>query len=171
MAAEARPLRALVNPDARAFLKPNDMAVAIREWCARYGEPVPQSEGELIRCCLESLALKYRMVLEWLEELTGIRITTIHVVGGGCQNEALNQLTADACGRPVVAGPVEATVLGNLLVQARSLGELGSLADLREVVRASSAPVTFEPRNPAQWDEAYPRFATLVAKSAQDAAI
>jgi len=103
--------------------------------------------------------------------LTGIRITTIHVVGGGCQNEALNQLTADACGRPVVAGPVEATVLGNLLVQARSLGELGSLADLREVVRASSAPVTFEPRNPAQWDEAYPRFATLVAKSAQDAAI
>ncbi len=171
MAAEARPLRSLVNPDSRAFLKPDDMAIAIREWCARYGEPVPQTEGELIRCCLESLALKYRMVLEWLEELTGIRITTIHVVGGGCQNEALNQLTADACGRPVVAGPVEATVLGNLLVQARSLGELGSLADLREVVRASSAPVTFEPRNPAQWDEAYPRFATLVAKSAQDAAI
>jgi rhamnulokinase len=171
MAAETQPLRSLVNPDARAFLKPDDMAVAIREWCARHGEPVPQSEGELIRCCLESLAFKYRMVLEWLEELTGTRITTIHVVGGGCQNEALNQLAADACGRPVVAGPVEATVLGNLLVQARSLGELGSLAELREVVRASCAPATYEPRNPAKWHDAYPRFAVLVANSAQEAAI
>jgi rhamnulokinase len=171
LAAEAQPLRSLVNPDARAFLKPDDMAVALREWCAGHGEPVPQSEGELIRCCLESLAFKYRMVLEWLEELTGTRIKTIHVVGGGCQNEALNQLAADACGRPVVAGPVEATGLGNLLVQARSLGELGSLAELREVVRASSAPVTFEPRNPGPWRDAYPRFAALMAKSAQDAAI
>ena len=97
---------------------------AIQEWCGDYGEPVPQTEGELIRCALESLAFKYRMVLEWLEELTGTRIEVMHIVGGGCQNEALNQLTADACGRPVVAGPVEATVLGNVLIQARSAGEL-----------------------------------------------
>jgi len=171
LAAQAQPLRSLVNPDDRAFLKPDDMSAAIRDWCARHEEPVPQSEGELIRCCLESLAFKYRMVLEWLEELTGTRIETIHIVGGGCQNESLNQLAADACGRPVVAGPVEATVLGNLLIQARSAGELGSLADLREVVRASSAPVTFEPSNHPRWDESYPRFIALVAKSAQDAAI
>lgn len=147
------------------------MAVAIRDWCARYGEPVPQSEGELIRCSLESLAFKYRMVLEWLEELTGTRIETIHIVGGGCQNESLNQLAADACGRPVVAGPVEATVLGNLLVQARSAGELATLADLREVVAASCSPRTFEPRDTARWHDAYPRFVELVAKSARDAAI
>ncbi len=171
LAAQAQPLRSLVNPDDRAFLKPDDMSAAIRDWCARHEEPVPQSEGELIRCCLESLAFKYRMVLEWLEELTGTRIETIHIVGGGCQNESLNQLAADACGRPVVAGPVEATVLGNLLIQARSAGELGSLADLREVVRASSAPVTFEPSNHPRWDVSYPRFVALVAKSALDAAI
>jgi rhamnulokinase len=171
MAAEAKPLRSLVNPDDRAFLKPHDMSVAIRDWCGRYGEPVPQTEGELIRCALESLAFKYRMVLEWLEELTGVRIATIHIVGGGCQNESLNQLAADACGRPVVAGPVEATVLGNLLVQARSAGELGTLADLREIVAASSSPKTFEPRDTARWSESYPRFVDLVAKSAVDAAI
>jgi rhamnulokinase len=170
-AAEAPPLRSLVHPDDRAFLKPDDMAVAIRDWCARYGEPVPQTEGALIRCALESLAFKYRMVLEWLEELTGTRIETIHIVGGGCQNESLNQLAADACGRPVVAGPVEATVLGNLLVQARSAGELGTLADLREVVAASCSPRTFEPRDSGRWRDAYPRFVELVAKSARDAAI
>ena len=171
MAAEAQPLRSLVNPDDRAFLKPEDMSAAIRDWCVRYGEPVPQTEGELIRCALESLAFKYRMVLEWLEELTGTRIETIHIVGGGCQNESLNQLAADACGRPVVAGPVEATVLGNLLVQARSAGELGTLADLREIVRASTAPATYEPRGSARWHESYPRFVDLVVKSARDAAI
>lgn len=171
LAAETRPLRSLVNPDDRAFLKPDDMAAAIRDWCGRYGEPVPQTEGELVRCALESLAFKYRMVVEWLEELTGIRIETIHIVGGGCQNESLNQLTADACGRPVVAGPVEATVLGNLLVQARTAGELGTLADLREIVGASSSLTSFEPRDSARWNEAYPRFVELVAKSARDAAI
>lgn len=171
LAAEARPLRSLVNPDDRAFLKPEDMPSAIRDWCALHGEPVPETEGELIRCALESLAFKYRMVLEWLEELIGTRIETIHIVGGGCQNESLNQLAADACGRPVIAGPVEATVLGNLLVQARSAGELGTLADLREIVAASCAPVTFEPRNSARWQEQYPRFVDLVAKSAQNAAI
>jgi rhamnulokinase len=111
------------------------------------------------------------MVLEWLEELTGTRIEVLHIVGGGCQNEALNQLTADACGRPVVAGPVEATVLGNLLIQARSAGELKSLADLRQVVRESSVLKTYEPRATAAWNDAYPRFIDLVAKSARNAAV
>jgi rhamnulokinase len=160
-----------VNPDDRAFLNPDDMASAIQKWCGDYGEPVPQTEGGLIRCALESLAFKYRMVLEWLEELTGTRIEVLHIVGGGCQNEALNQLTADACGRPVVAGPVEATVLGNVLIQARSAGELKSLADLRQVVRESSAVKTYEPRATAAWNDAYPRFVDLVAKSARNAAV
>jgi rhamnulokinase len=171
LASQARPLRSLVNPDDRAFLNPDDMALAIQKWCGDYGEPVPQTEGELIRCALESLAFKYRMVLEWLEELTGTRIEVLHIVGGGCQNEALNQLTADACGRPVVAGPVEATVLGNVLIQARSAGELKSLADLRQVVRESSVLKTYEPRATAAWNDAYPRFIDLVAKSARNAAV
>jgi rhamnulokinase len=171
LAGQARPLRSLVNPDDRAFLNPDDMALAIQKWCGDYGEPVPQTEGELIRCALESLAFKYRMVLEWLEELTGTRIEVLHIVGGGCQNESLNQLTADACGRPVVAGPVEATVLGNVLIQARSAGELKSLADLRQVVRESSVLKTYEPRATAAWNDAYPRFIDLVAKSARNAAV
>ena len=171
LAGKAPPLRSLINPDDRAFLNPDDMASAIQKWCADYGEPVPQSEGELIRCALESLALKYRMVLEWLEELTGTRIEVVHIVGGGCQNEALNQLTADACGRPVVAGPVEATVLGNVLIQARAAGELKTLADIRQVVRESSALKTCEPRATTAWNDAYPRFIDLVAKSARNAAV
>jgi len=171
LANQASPLRSLVNPDDRAFLNPDDMRSAIQKWCSDYGEPVPQAEGELIRCALESLAFKYRMVLEWLEELTGTRIEVLHIVGGGCQNESLNQLTADACGRPVIAGPVEATVLGNVLIQARSAGELKSLAELRQVVRESSALKSYEPRATAAWNGAYPRFIDLVAKSARNAAV
>jgi len=171
MAEQARPLRSLVNPDDRSFLKPDDMCAAIRQWCAAAGEPVPDSEGALIRCALESLAFKYRMVLEWLEELTGTRIEVIHIVGGGSQNESLNQLTADACGRPVIAGPAEATILGNVLVQARAAGELGSLAEIRSVVRASSELKTYEPRGSTVWNDAYPRFVELVANSARTSAI
>jgi rhamnulokinase len=171
LAGQARPLRSLVNPDDRAFLKPDDMATALQKWCGDFGEPVPQDEGALIRCALESLAFRYRMVLEWLEELTGTRIEVVHIVGGGCQNEALNQLTADACGRPVITGPVEATVLGNVLIQARTRGELKSLAELRQVVRESSALKTYEPRATATWNDAYPRFIDLVARSARNAAV
>jgi rhamnulokinase len=171
LAGQSRPLRSLINPDDRAFLNPDDMTAAIQKWCEDYGEPVPQAEGELVRCALESLAFKYRMVLEWLEELTGTRIEVLHIVGGGCQNESLNQLTADACGRPVIAGPVEATVLGNVLVQACTAGELATLTDLREVVRESSALRTYEPQATTAWDDAYPRFIELVARSARNAAV
>jgi rhamnulokinase len=171
LAGEAPPLRSLVNPDDRAFLNPDDMAAAIQSWCADYGEQVPQTEGELIRCALESLAFKYRMVLEMMEELTGTRIEVVHIVGGGCQNESLNQLTADACGRPVIAGPVEATVLGNVLIQARAAGELQTLADIRQVVRDSSACKSYEPKATAAWNDAYPRFNDLVTKSARNAAV
>ncbi len=150
LAGQARPLRSLVNPDDLAFLKPDDMVTALQKWCGDFGEPVPQDEGALIRCALESLAFRYRMVLEWLEELTGTRIEVLHIVGGGCQNEALNQLTADACGRPVITGPVEATVLGNVLIQARTQGELKSLADLRRsfVNRAPSRLTSRARRQP-----------------------
>ncbi len=103
MAEQAPPLRSLVNPDDRAFLKPADMPTALRDWCARYGEPVPQNEGELIRCSLESLAFKYRMVLEWLQELTGTRIETIHIVGGGCRNEGAQPIDR-RCVRPSRGG-------------------------------------------------------------------
>jgi rhamnulokinase len=138
LAAKARPLRSIVNLNDPRFLNPPDMPQAIQEFCRETRQPVPKTEGELVRCAYESLALKYREVLDSLEELTGEPIEVIHIVGGGSQSQLLNQFAADACQRPVIAGPVEATAMGNLLTQVRASGELGSLAEMREVVRASS---------------------------------
>jgi rhamnulokinase len=161
--AEAAPAFAgLVDPDDPAFVLPPNMPAALADSCRKTGQPAPAEPGAVIRCCLESLALKYRWVLEKLEGLVGRRLDVIHVVGGGSQNALLCQWTADACGRPVLAGPAEATALGNVMVQAIGLGLLGSLADGREVVRRSVEVVTYEPRDAAQWDEQYGRFVNLV---------
>jgi len=161
MAAKAPALRSIVNPDDARFLNPPDMPKAIQDFCRETRQPVPKTEGELVRCAYESLALKYREVLGWLEELTGNRIEVIHVVGGGSKSGILNQFTADACQRPVMAGPVEATALGNLLVQVRASGELSSLAETREVIRKSSKVATCRPGQASAWEEAADRFAEL----------
>jgi rhamnulokinase len=161
MAAKAPALRSIVNPDDSRFLNPPDMPKAIQDFCRETRQPVPKTEGELVRCAYESLALKYREVLGWLEELTGNRIEVIHIVGGGSKSGILNQFTADACQRPVITGPVEATALGNLLVQVRASGELASLAEMREVIRQSSEVATFRPGKPGAWEEAAGRFAEL----------
>jgi rhamnulokinase len=161
LAEQVPPLRSFVNPDDPRFLNPPDMPKAIQDFCRETKQPVPKSEGGLVRCAYESLALTYRRVLGWLEELTGNRIEVIHIVGGGSQNRILNQFTADACQRPVVAGPVEATALGNLLVQVRASGELSSLAEMREVIRKSSQVTTYQPGSGASWDAATARFGEL----------
>jgi rhamnulokinase len=145
-AAAAEPLRSLIDPDQPRFLNPVDMPSEIAAACRETGQPVPETVGQFVRCCLDSLARKYRLVVGWLEEVTGGRVEVIHVVGGGSRNRLLNQLTADACRVPVVAGPGEATVLGNVLIQARSTGELRSLAEVRAVVRESSVVERFDPR-------------------------
>jgi rhamnulokinase len=162
--AEAKPLVSLVNPDDPRFLAPANMPEAIREYCRETGQHVPEDEGEVIRCALESIALKYRQVLGWLEELTGARIKTIHIVGGGTQNRQLCQMAADACGRRVVAGPVEATAIGNLMVQSIASGEVGSIGEAREVVRRSFSVETYEPRNSTAWDEAHGRIINIVGR-------
>lgn len=161
MASEAEPLRSIVDPDDGRFLRPDDMTAAIAEFCQETGQPVPETDGQFVRCALESLALKYRMVLGWLEELAGSEVEVVHIVGGGCQNALLNQLTADACGRPVVAGPVEATALGNVLIQARSAGDLESLDEIRTVVRNSSDLQEFTPDASADWSAAWERFCQI----------
>ena len=161
LASSAVPFRSLVNPDDPSFLSPSDMPTAIRDWCLQRGEVVPDSEGALVRCALESLALKYRMVLGWLEELSGEKTEVIHIVGGGTQNELLNQFTANACGRPVVTGPVEATALGNVLIQARASGDVATLSEIRSIVRASSEMKRYEPQQRGAWDQAYERFCDL----------
>lgn len=162
LAAKAPALRSLVDPDDPRFLNPPDMPKAMGDFCRQSGQPVPETVGQLVRCAYESLALKYRQVLGWLEELTGNRIEVVHIVGGGSKSEILNQFTADACQRPVVAGPVEATAMGNLLVQARSSGELSSLADIRAVVRRSGKVISYQPGRPGPWDAAAHRFARLL---------
>ncbi len=133
----APPLRALIDPDAPEFLAVGDMPARIRDYCRRTGQPIPETVGEIARCCLESLALRYRQVIETLEQLTGQPITTVRIVGGGSQNILLCQLTADACRRTVVAGPTESTALGNILVQAIAMGYLPDLATARQTVAAS----------------------------------
>jgi rhamnulokinase len=163
LAEEAEPFRSLVTPNDHAFLSPADMASAMQEWCRSHDQPVPETEGQLVRCALESLALKYRSVLEGIQSLTGETIEVIHVVGGGSRNGLLNQFTANACGIPVVAGPVEATALGNVLVQARAAGDIGTLGEIRDVVRASSKLTTFEPTAVDSWNTAYERFTKLTS--------
>jgi rhamnulokinase len=161
--AEAAPaFVSLVDPDHSSFWLPPNMPAALGEFCQRTGQPVPTEPGAVVRCALESLALRYRWVLERLEELLDRRIDVIHVVGGGCQNALLNQLTADACNRPVLAGPAEATAIGNVLVQMIGLGLIGSLAEGREVVRRSFEVTTFEPRQPERWGEPHQRFLRLL---------
>jgi rhamnulokinase len=161
MADQATPLASIINPDDPSFLAPGDMPEAIRAFCRRSGQPVPDDEGAVIQCALQSMALKYRQVLGWLEQLAGVRIETIHIVGGGAQNRRLCQAAADACGRPVVAGPVEATAIGNVAVQAVAAGVIGSIGQARDLIRDSFAVETYEPRNSAAWDEAWGRFLRL----------
>ncbi|MGE3805050.1 MAG: rhamnulokinase family protein [Gemmataceae bacterium] len=163
LAAAAPPFVSLVNPDDESFILPASMPAALADYCKKTGQPVPQEPGAVIRCALESLALRYRWVKERLEELSGNKIEVIHIVGGGCQNELLCQLAADACSCVVQAGPVEATAIGNVLVQAMGLGLIDSLADGREVVRRSFEVKTYEPRNADQWAGPYERFLRLVS--------
>ncbi|MFO0889599.1 MAG: rhamnulokinase family protein [Isosphaeraceae bacterium] len=158
----APPFSALVDPDDASFLSPGDMPARLAAFCTRTGQSPPRDEGAFVRCCLESLALKYRWTIERLEAILGTTIRTIHVVGGGTKNALLCQFTADACARPVHAGPVEATAIGNILMQAIGRKKLGSIADLRAVV-ARSFPVTvYEPRDTAAWADAAGRFNELV---------
>ena len=147
LADQSPPLATVINPDDASFLSPPSMPEAIREFCRRTGQKPPENDGAIVRCALEGLALKYRQVLAWLEQLIGGRIETIHIVGGGVQNRQLCQMTADACNRPVVAGPIEATAIGNLMMQAVAAGDVGSIAEAREVVRNSFEVTQYAPQN------------------------
>ncbi len=162
LSAAAKPLVSFINPDAADFLSPGDMPQAIRDFCRRTGQPVPADEGAVIRCCLDSLAMKFRHVLGMCEELAGGRIETIHLVGGGTQNRQLCQAAADAAGRRVVVGPIEATATGNIMMQAVAAGDIGTIADAREIVRRSFDVQELLPRNTAAWDEAWGRFARAI---------
>lgn len=155
-------LRSLIDPDHPSLAEFGGMPGRIAALCAAAGEEVPASQGAMIRCILESLALKYRMVLQTLEKLTG-PVRRIFIVGGGVQNHLLCRYTADATGLPVVAGPVEATAAGNILAQAMAQGRLASLAEIRKVVAGSFDLSRYTPAAGACWDSAYSRFERIVA--------
>lgn len=161
LADEADPFGPIVDPDFVGFTKPADMPTSLRDFCVRTGQTPPSTDGEFIRLCLESLALRYRRTLEQLEKNTGRKFDTIHIVGGGSQNALLNQLTADCTGRPVVAGPIEATSLGNCMVQAMASGEVGSLSQARTIIHDSFPTKTFDPKSRSGWDDAYGRFLAI----------
>jgi rhamnulokinase len=162
LASGAKPFLAVMDPDDHQFFPPGDMPERIRSYCGDTGQSVPQTKGEVVRVALESLALKYRWVLDRLEELTGKRLEPVHMIGGGTKNRLLNQFTADATCRTVVAGPVEATALGNVLMQAIGLKHLSSLAEARDAVRLSFAPEVYEPKNTDAWQQAYSHFQEVI---------
>jgi len=148
----------VIDPDDPVFLNPVNMPEAIADACRRTDQPVPGDAGALARTIFESLALKYRVVLEQLEELTGRTLTTIRVIGGGARNRLLNQLIADATGRVVIAGPVEATALGNVAMQLLATGRVASLDEARDVVERSFPTERFEAGKTSDWEPAYRRF-------------
>jgi rhamnulokinase len=161
MAKEATAFRAVLDVDDSIFSTIGRMPDKISDYCEQTGQSSPQSKNEKIRTALEGLALKYREVLENLRRKTGKSLTQLHIVGGGTQNELLNQMTADSIGCEVIAGPIEATGVGNVVVQMIASGELGSLEDARQVIADSFELKRYEPRQTPQWDEAYGRMLEL----------
>lgn len=162
MAAEAEPFRTIIDPAHAPFALPGNMPTKLRDFAKATGQPEPDGAGQLVRCCLESLALTYRHTLNKLEQVLGQKYEVVHIVGGGAQNHVLNQMTADACGIPMIAGPYEATAIGNALVQAMGCGDVKDLAEIRRIVAASFDPITFTPADTAKWDQAYDRYLDLI---------
>ncbi len=163
LASGAQPFQILIDPDHPGFFNPEDMPGAIDEYCEEKGMPKPLSHGAYVRCILESLALKYRMVLEQIIEITGKDPDVIHIIGGGVRNKMLCQFTANATGKKVITGPAEGTAVGNLLMQAKAGGCLRSLKEIREVVVNTFDVAHYSPDGQRGWDKAYERFKMLFA--------
>ena len=165
MAEASAPFAALIDPDDPAFTAAGDMPSRIAGFCERTGQAGPSTRGEVARTILESLALRYRIALEAIEGIIEEPIETLHVVGGGGRNLLLNQFTANAVGRPVVVGPVEATAAGNILMQMVATGEIASLSEGREIIRRSFQPTAYSPEDADEWERAYERFKGISSHS------
>jgi rhamnulokinase len=161
MAAKAPAFGPLINPADDRFIAPSDMVVTIQSFCKQTDQNVPSDKGSIVRCILESLAMEYRFVTELIDELTGVKHPIIHIIGGGSQNTLLNSMTANATGRTVMAGPVEATAIGNILVQMVTSGDINSLSEGREIVRNSFDFKIYEPKDTSCWDDLYHKYRTL----------
>ena len=153
--------RSLIDINAADFLDPGDIPTRIKQFCLRTRQPVPNNPGEFVRCILESLACQYQYLLEKYEQILQKRLKVIHIIGGGSRNKLLNQLTANYTGLPVIAGPVETTAIGNIMVQALGMGYVSNLSDIRQIVQKSFTPATFEPIKSDRWGENYLRYKKL----------
>ncbi|WP_167618819.1 rhamnulokinase [Maribellus sediminis] len=162
MCMEAGHFKCFINPDNQVFLNPGNMPKAIQEYCKNTGQTVPETKGEIARCIYDSLVLKYKFTIEQIESVTGKKIDKLHIIGGGANNSMMNQLTADALGIPVFAGPTEATAIGNLMLQARALKAVDSLDEIRQVVKNSFELIEHQPNPTLDWNSAYERFKRLV---------
>ena len=151
-AREAEPFRSIINPDDPMFANPADMEEAIKEYCRQHGEKIPETRGQVVRCIYESLALRYRQVLDKLRTLTNTRFECLHIIGGGSRNEMLNQWTANAIGIPVIAGPVEATAIGNVMVQAIAAGMAKDVKSMRRMIHDSIPLSTYNPQFTESWN-------------------
>ena len=161
MAEGAEPFTCFINPDDALFANPESMLGAIESFCKRTGQSAPANDAQIIRTIFESLALRYREVLEMLEKMAPFAIDVLHIIGGGSKNSLLNQYTANATGKRVVAGPSEATAFGNIMMQAVGAGIVGSLGEARKIIRASIETEEFLPKDREVWDKAYDKFQTL----------
>ena len=161
MAMSATPFKSFIQPDDPSFANPPSMLEAIDAFCERTGQEKPENDAQVIRLIFESLALRYRQVLEDLDRIATHPIERLHIIGGGSKNRLLNQLTANAIGRKVVAGPSEATAIGNVMIQAMAAGVVSSLQEMRSIIHASVETEEFAPELVAEWEEAYQRFVSL----------
>jgi rhamnulokinase len=162
MSQNAKPFKCLIDPDAREFLNPGDMPSAIEAFCRKTGQKVPETHGEVIRTIFESLALKYRATLDSIREVSTIEIGKIHIIGGGANNGLLCQYASNATNLPVYAGPTEATAIGNIMMQAKALGAVSSLEEIRQMVAESFETRIFYPQDAEMWDIEYQRFKRLI---------
>ena len=158
------PFRFLINPDDAVFANPQSMIKAIGDYCRSHGEAVPTTRAEICRCIFDSLALRYRQVFGWLKDFADFDIDTLHIIGGGSLNAYLNQFTANSCGVTVLAGPQEATAIGNIMMQAKAAGVVGSIWQMRKIIADSIDLRRFEPQNSADWDKAYDKFLSITNK-------
>lgn len=164
IAMEAKPFQCLINPDDALFMPPFGMVDRIKSYCQNTGQYVPQTDGEVVRCIFESLALTYKKAITRLESILGYPLPVLHIVGGGSQNTTLCQFTANAIAKPVVAGPVEATAIGNIVCQLIALGEIKDLSQARQIIAESFPTKTYQPENIAPWEEAYVKFCNIIGE-------
>jgi len=157
-----KPFKSLINPDDPMFLNPGNMPDAVQKFCAKTNQIIPETKGEIARCIYDSLVLKYKFTIKQIESVTGNKIEKLHIIGGGAHNATMNQLTADATGVPVFAGPTEATAIGNILLQAKALGRVKSLAEIREIVRNSFEVTKYAPSPKLDWEAAFGKFEKIL---------